>query len=190
VHEAVGPMYGHSSDKNEQKQDADQQFAKAHYEQHMAVSGTIRIDDEELRIDGFGLRDHSWGPRHWQAIESYEWLTMNFGEDLGAMISIVRRDPSNVRTGGVVICDGKLESIVKAEIEAVYESNGLYHEQVTARIETSTGASHEITGLVKGFIPLRNRREGMVTHIGEGMTEWHWGDRTGYGLSEFLKQVK
>ena len=41
----------------------------------------------------------------------------------------------------------------------------------------------------KGFIPLRNRREDLVTHIGEGMTEWTWGERTGYGLSEFLKQV-
>jgi hypothetical protein len=42
---------------------------------------------------------------------------------------------------------------------------------------------------VKGFLPLRNRREGLVTHIGEGMTEWRWGDRVGFGLSEFLRQV-
>ena len=27
-------------------------------------------------------------------------------------------------------------------------------------------------------------------HIGEGMTEWRLGDRIGYGLSEFLRQVK
>jgi len=183
-------MYGHSADREEQQQDAEKQFAKAHYEQHMKVTGTLRIDDEELEISGFGLRDHSWGPRHWQAIESYEWLTMNFGADLGAMISIVRRDADNVRTGGVIIRDGKLEAIKDAEIEAVYEENGLYHKSVTARIETSSGEKHEITGEVKGFIPLRNRREGMVTHIGEGMTEWRAGDRVGYGLSEFLRQVR
>jgi hypothetical protein len=28
-----------------------------------------------------------------------------------------------------------------------------------------------------------------VTHIGEGMTRWRVGDRVGYGLSEFLRQV-
>ena len=189
VHEAVGPMYGHAGDRNEAQRDADQQFAKAHYEQHMAVTGTIRVDDEEIALSGYGLRDHSWGPRYWQAIDSYEWLTMNFGPDLGAMISIVRRDADNVRIGGVIVRGDEIEGIRDAEIEADYEENGLYHRHVKARIETRGGDTHEITGDVKGFIPLRNRREGLVTHIGEGMTEWSWGERTGWGLSEFLKQV-
>jgi hypothetical protein len=189
VHDAVGPMYGSAGNKQETQREANQQFAKAHYEQHMAVSGELRIDDEVIQIDGYGLRDHSWGPRYWQAIESYEWLTMNFGPDLGAMISVIRRDADNVRTGGVIIRDGEFEAIKRAEVEAEFEENGLYHRTVTARIETASGEKHVITGEVKGFIPLRNRREGLVTHIGEGMTEWKWGDRTGYGLSEFLKQV-
>jgi hypothetical protein len=190
VHDAVGPMYGSAGDKHESDRSADQQFAKAHYEQHMAVSGDLRIDDEVIHLQGFGLRDHSWGPRHWQAIESYEWLTLNFGPDLGAMVSVVRRDADHVRTGGVIIRDGHFEAIRDAEVSADYEENGLYHRNVTARIETTSGEKHVITGQVKGFIPLRNRREGLVTHIGEGMTEWTWGDRTGYGLSEFLKQVE
>ena len=42
---------------------------------------------------------------------------------------------------------------------------------------------------MKGFIPLRNRRNDMVTHIGEGMTEWRCGDAIGYGLSEFLRTL-
>jgi hypothetical protein len=189
VHEAVGPMYGSSGSKEESERSADQQFAKAHYEQHMAVSGEIRIDDEVVHIQGYGLRDHSWGPRYWQAIESYEWLTLNFGPDLGAMISVIRRDADHIRTGGVIVRDGKLETIVKAEVDADYEGNGLYHRSVRADIETSSGETHRITGEVQGFIPLRNRREGLVTHIGEGMTAWSWGDRKGYGLSEFLRQV-
>ena len=90
----------------------------------------------------------------------------------------------------MIVRDGKIEAIRKAEVEARYEPNGLYHESVTARIETAAGEKHVISGNVKGFIPLRNRRNGMLTHIGEGMTEWHWGDRVGFGLSEFLKQVR
>ena len=190
VHDAVGPMYGSSGSKEESTRDAEKQFAKAHYEQHMAVSGELRIDDDVLQIDGFGLRDHSWGPRHWQAIQSYQWLTLNFGRDLGAMISVIERDENTTRRGGVIIRDGELEAITNAVVTAEYEDNGLYHKTVTAKIETSKGEKHTITGVVKGFIPLRNRREGMVTHIGEGMTEWRWGDRVGYGLSEFLQQVK
>ena len=40
------------------------------------------------------------------------------------------------------------------------------------------------------LIPLRNRRSGMTTHVGEGMTEFRCGDAVGYGLSEYLDQVE
>ncbi len=188
VHDAVGPMYGSAGDVDEKDRSADQQFARAHYEQHMAVSGSVEIGDETFEITGFGLRDHSWGPRTWQAIESYEWLTMNFGADLGAMLSIIRRDRDHVRTGGVLVRGDDLEFVSEVEIEADYEEGGLYHSEVRARFKTRGGESYLVTGVVKNFIPLRNRRGGMTTTIGEGMTEWQLGDRVGYGLSEFLRQ--
>ena len=193
-HVAIGPMYGgHTSGDA-----AEQQFAKAHYEQHMAVRGVLRIaagdganpePAAEIEIDGFGLRDHSWGPRTWQALHSYEWLTMNFGPDLGAMVSIIRRTPEDVRCHGVLIRGMQLETLTEVSITAEYEANGLYHRSVVAELRTASGEEHRITGEVRGFIPLRNRRDGHVTHIGEGMTEWRWGDRIGSGLSEFLRQV-
>ena len=191
VHDAVGPMYGSGGSKSEEEKDPEKQFAKAHYEQHMHVTGTLEIDGEALEIDGYGLRDHSWGPRYWQAIHQYEWLTLNFGPDLGAMVSIVQRDPAGEErsAGGVIVRGDRVERIVEAEIEAEYEDNGLYHREVVARVKTDQGESLTITGEVEGFIPLRNRREGRTTHIGEGMTKWKLGDREGHGLSEFLRQV-
>jgi hypothetical protein len=41
-----------------------------------------------------------------------------------------------------------------------------------------------------GYAPLRNRRAGHVTHIGEGMTEYRCGGLVGLGISEFLDQVR
>ena len=49
--------------------DPEKSFAKAHYEQHCSVKGEITVDGETLDLSGYGLRDKSWGPRHWQAIE-------------------------------------------------------------------------------------------------------------------------
>ena len=155
----------------------------------MHVAGSLEIAGESLAIDGYGLRDHSWGPRYWQAIQSYEWLTMNFGPDFGAMVSIIQRDSENVRRGGVIVRGDELELITDATIEAEYEENGLFHRQVRAHVETQKGEALAIQGEVKSFIPLRNRREGLTTFIGEGMTEWRCGDRIGFGLSEFLRQV-
>jgi len=191
LHEACGPMYGQTHDKAETGRSADDQFAKAHYEQHMRVTGAIDLGEgETLEIAGYGLRDHSWGPRYWQAVEQYEWLTLNFGPDLGGMVTRIQVAGKPVRHGGVIIRDGELIPVVAAEIEAEYESNGLYHRSLVVKIETKDGETHEIRGVVKGFIPLRNRRAGLTTHIGEGMTEWTFGDRTGYGLSEFLRQIE
>ena len=187
-HVACGPMYGGPS-KREAEKEAEKQFAKAHYEQHMHVTGRLDLGDEQVEIDGYGLRDHSWGPRYWQAIEGYEWLTMNFGPGLGAMVSCIRVAGEAPRHGGVMVEEGRLIKITSAEVEADYESNGLYHKSVRARIETEDGNTHVIEGEVQGFIPLRNRREGTTTHIGEGMTKWTFGDHTGYGLSEFLRTL-
>ena len=189
LHDAVGPMYGRVGHPDEEARSAEQQFAKAHYEQHMHVTGTLAIENETYPIDGHGLRDHSWGPRHWQAIESYEWLTMNFGADLGAMISIVRHDADHVRIGGVVVRGDEIDLVTDATIEVAYEENGLFHRAVRASFGTRGGERYEVSGTVRSFIPLRNRRAGKVTHIGEGMTEWRLGERVGYGLSELLRQV-
>ncbi len=189
-HRAIGPLYGGSKKDAEEERDADEQFGKAHYEQHMKVTGSLEIDGTRYEIEGFGLRDHSWGPRHWQAIESYEWLTMNFGEKMGAMISIVRQDAHSHSRGGVLVRGDELEKIREVEIVPHYDEGGLYHEALDVRAVCADGEVLEIRGEVEGFIPLRNRREGMVTHIGEGMTRWTLGDDVGYGLSELLRTFR
>jgi hypothetical protein len=55
--------------------------------------------------------------------------------------------------------------------------------------QLENGEMRHITGEVMGYIPLRNRRGGQNTHVGEGMTRYTLdGDRIGYGLSEYLNQ--
>ncbi|MEX0749251.1 MAG: hypothetical protein WD359_00445 [Dehalococcoidia bacterium] len=189
VHASAGPVYG-SSGRNHKVVDPEKEFAKAHYEQHMAVSGTIDVDGEIMPIDGLGLRDHSWGPRYWQAIHSYRWLTINFAPDFGMMVSKIWRSPDETTQGGVVVRGDRLERIANVEIETDFEDNGLFHRNLVAHVTTAAGEKLDVSGKVMGFIPLRNRREGMTTHVGEGMTEFRCGDAVGYGLSEYLDQVE
>jgi hypothetical protein len=154
----------------------------------MKVQGTIQVEDGPvMELRGHGLRDHSWGPRYWQSTPSYRWITGNFGDDLGMVISIV-----GDRVGGVFQKGpDEIVQIKSAEVETKYEGNTNYHESFTASLQLANGESHTISGEVKGFIPLRNRRAGMFTHIGEGMTEYTLdGNRKGYGLSEYLDQAE
>jgi hypothetical protein len=189
THEAVGPVYGRSGGGRESAGD-DKEFARAHYEQHMQVTGLLTIDDETHQIDAYGLRDHSWGPRYWQNIHSYRWLTCAFGPDLGIMVSEVSPSPDARNQAGVVLRDGKLERITTFDLRSDFETDTPYHRSMTADLGLENGERITLKGEVKGFIPLRNRRAGMVTHIGEGMTEYRCLGRTALGISEYLDQVQ
>ena len=178
LHFGVGPMYGHVGEEGDGND-----FARAHYEQHMRVEGTLVLEGHEpLSIIGNGLRDHSWGPRYWQSAKSYRWITGNFGDDLGFAMTV-----SAAGAGGVVQRGDKLTKITKVQLKTDYGDNSSFHRALTADVFLEDGNKHRIEGEVKGFIPLRNRRSESVTYIGEGMTEYLLdGDRVGYGLAEYL----
>ncbi|MBK9179055.1 MAG: hypothetical protein IPM45_05680 [Acidimicrobiales bacterium] len=173
-----------------------EEFARGHYEQLVAGIGVIRVGDEEWQVDGFGLRDHSWGPRYWQAPWYYRWLTANAGPDFGFMASrVARRDGPGTR-GGFVWEDGRLHLCDDVEVRTTYEGDDKYHQSIVGVLRSSrSGKEWRFTGDVLNLIPLRNRRQDpegnqLVTRISEGMTRWTIDDeRVGYGLSEYLDQI-
>jgi len=167
-----------------------QEFAKGHLEQHGKSVGTLVVDGARYDLDAPGLRDHSWGPRYWQAPRYYRWLTMSFGDDLGAVpLLTVNRDGGEVHAGYVYRRGRDNERIVRTEIETEWTGDQRLHDRIRVRATTASGEVVDVTGRVLSMIPLRNRRDGKVTRIAEGMTEWRWGDRVGYGLSEYLDHL-
>lgn len=196
TYEGVSPMYGGEvvrEDGSSLEIDPEKSFAKAHYEQHCAITGQIKIGDQSFDMDGLGLRDKSWGPRHWQAIEWYRWCPMNFGPDFGIMFNVMSNGKGGVAPSGMVLRDGKYDHITACELESDWDQND-YQTALRARIETESGATYDIEGKVLSLIPLRNRRttpdgETLQTRLTEGMTEYRCGDRIGYGMSEYLDQI-
>ncbi|MGO9196738.1 MAG: hypothetical protein ACLQK4_06390 [Acidimicrobiales bacterium] len=192
----VSPMFG--GENEDARERPGEEFAKGHYEQLVAGSGTITIGDDQHRVSGYGLRDHSWGPRTWQAPWYYRWLTGNAGADFGFMGSrVARRDGGGTRFG-FVFEDGAMYLCDRFEIATTWSggASAPYHEGISAHLSSSFhDRSWDVSGRVLRLIPLRNRREGpdgslMVTRISEGLTEWTLGDgRVGYGLSEYLDQI-
>jgi hypothetical protein len=190
----VSDMFGGEPDEPHEK--PGEEFARGHYEQLIAGKGSIRVGDEEWEVDGFGLRDHSWGPRYWQAPFYYRWLTANFGPEFGFMGSRVARRDSDGTRGGFVWEDGKLHLCTDFELSTEWAGDDTYHQSIAATLRSREGKEWKVTGKVIDLIPLRNRRpdpdtgDMLVTRISEGMTEWTLDDgRTGYGLSEYLDQI-
>jgi len=195
AYRGIAPMYGGrvvNPDGSDLVMDPEKSFAKAHYEQHCAASGSFEIGTERWDISGFGLRDKSWGPRYWQAISWYRWLPMNFGADFGMMISLIGTDDGMVRRSGMVLRNGEYVMIRDARLESEWDENW-YQTKLRAWAKTDE-REYVVEGKVISMIPLRNRRKRedgteLVTRITEGMTEYTCDGKTGYGLSEYLDQI-
>jgi hypothetical protein len=194
------PFGGEPVDANGRpiEQAAETGFARGHYEQHLAGEARIRLGSEEFTLGGFGLRDHSWGPRYWQNIHWYRWLPLVFGADLAMMLSVIaRRDGTRAAWGVVMTRDAggtaRNDAITDIQLHSDYDGHRQAVAQ-TARLRTERGASYALSGRALALIPLRNRRvdaEGneLHTRITEAMTEFRCNGQTGYGMAEYLDQI-
>lgn len=182
---ALAPPVGGERDTPER---AGEEFARAHYEQLVTATGTITVADACHTVDGHGLRDHSWGPRTWQAPWYYRWL-VGCGPTFGFMGSrVVSRSGPGTR-GGFVWDQGELYLCDRCEITTTWDGPEHYHRAVDLRLGSGE-REWSIHGEVLNLIPLRNRRDDMVTRITEGLTAWTLPDgRSAHGLSEYLDQI-
>jgi hypothetical protein len=167
-------------------------FARGHFNQHGSVSGRIRVGEESWPIEGFGWRDHSWGPRSWQAIRWYRLLLGNIPPADGLMVlQIATPGTSSPRAAGVVLRDGRYHAVEALTLETTW--SGVEPAALRAEVKTSTGVE-VITGEVLTVAPLRNRRKGddgpVYTRIAEAFTRWSWDGRAGYGMAEVLDLVE
>src|SRR6188508_2726194 len=177
-----------------------EEFAKGHYEQLIAASGTIKVGQREWDVHGFGLRDHSWGPRYWQAPWYYRWLTANVDRDFGFMASRVAKKDGPGSRGGFVWEDGKIHLCDDIELSTETRGDDAYHQTIKGVLRSSrSNREWQFRGDVMDLIPLRNRRQDpdgnwLMTRISEGMTKWTvesgpYEGKVGYGLSEYLDQI-
>jgi len=53
------------------------------------IQGALVLDGVEYKLDGNGVRDHSWGPRYWSQTVPYRFINGSFGDGLGFTVSAV-----------------------------------------------------------------------------------------------------
>lgn len=246
THEACGPTWGYSADNywstlSEEERKAAQakdsnNFARNHYELFSHIRGTLHIEGTTVRLDGNGLRDHSWGPRYWSQTRSYRFINGSFGDVLGFTVSTFGVGDNVAAHGAIQIGADRILRVAKAALKTWYtndESGRAWegtdrppsvaqsHKAFELNIWAKGGAGQAkaagsgkgaalrdtdveevrltIKGEVTGFVPLRSRRNGEHTYIGEGMTRFelvrHSGvpasavtTTIGFGMSEYLDQ--
>jgi hypothetical protein len=166
-------------------------FARGHTEQHMTITGTVAVGGEQFVLtDAVGFRDHSWGPRVWQAIPWYRWLNACFGP-LGIAFTLRGWDGGRNINGFVYDIahygDDRIVRIDDVDLTTEYDDE-LFPERNVALV-TAGDRTYELRGEIWSDIPLRNRRDGKVTRITESMTRWTCNGLAGAGLTEHLDQI-
>jgi len=83
-------------------------LAIEHYEQGMAVKGTLTKNGETRQIAGLGHRDHSWGYRNEENLAGWNWVAAQFpGRTIN--LSIVHtKDGEHVQSGFISTTEGNL----------------------------------------------------------------------------------
>ncbi|HVP01082.1 MAG TPA: hypothetical protein VMT10_00825 [Solirubrobacteraceae bacterium] len=158
-----------------------EEVARRHYEQPGALTGALRVGDERFTIDGAGMRDHSWGVRDWQAVPYWRWMGVLLDADNFLLVNDVGLAGGGETVGGCLMQHGELAPIVSGSTEGT-------QRDFVARARDALGREAVLRGAAISIAPLRQRRDGRLTIVAEGLTRVEWLGHERFAISEWLEQ--
>lgn len=184
--------------------------AYGHFEQSGKVTGQISLGDQTWQVTGYGVRDKSWGPRDWGAGQRKEgdqatpptfstdeapnpfvnWFSMNFGPDSALGGAGFRHPNGEIRGGGWIQRDGKSRRLNDVMITTEYNAGSIIHDKLRLTGTIEGGEEIEITGKVLNVCPTKVPMPGGATFINEGLAEFEWNGKKGYGIAEHWHAVE
>ena len=191
THTASSPIHGGEPDDDVTPTMYGRDFSRGHFNQHGKVDGVITVGDESWQIDGRGWRDHSWGPRYWQAINYYRLFLANFDNGDGFMLLRITDHDGKTRRVGVLLVDGQYEEIT--DLNVVTDWTDQHDPQRVHLTVATANRKAVIEDEILLLAPLRNRRqadgETLISRIAEGYSKFTWDGKTGFGMTEYIERV-
>jgi len=160
--------------------------ASRHYEQSVAVRGTIEIGGERFAFDGTGHRDHSWGRRDWAPSQRLRWMS---GQMEGLAFNAIYITIAGTHaTNGYVWHNGRCAALDELHLENTFDASGLAGRHLQLDL-TAGGERLSIAGDVYLNVPLPIVGDRFSIIYTVGRTRYQCGSRTGYGVAEFLERL-
>jgi hypothetical protein len=163
--------------------------ATDHYEQPGSMAGTLVVDGRRHPLAGRGLRDHSWGVRDWQQVPYWRWFGMVADPDNFIVLNNVGLGDGGESAGGFMMREGEIAPIASCETESELDPVLGAQRSFVAHATDTSGRRTTLAGRAREVAPLRQRRDGRLTHVNEALTDYEWEGRRGTGISEYLIQV-
>jgi len=188
---AASELHGGRPVSDDQQTMYGRDFSLNHFNQHVSTKGHVKFGEREWEFSGHGWRDHSWGPRTWQAIHSYRLFLANFGDGCGFMLLRITGATGVSRRVGVLMIDGRYEDVVDLDVTTRWNM-----PQTPGAASIGVRTAHR-TALIEAEMlnvaPLRNRRPAndkmLASRIWEGFTRFTWDGRQGLGMSEYIERL-
>jgi hypothetical protein len=106
--EAAAPIQGRQGEQQ------DRAVSTFHTDQVGAISGTIKVKDENYAFKGVGVRDHSNGPRDYRKIISHLWIHGLFPSGLAFSVVVLRTNSNpTLRSASIFRGDGSPREFVE-----------------------------------------------------------------------------
>lgn len=164
--------------------------ADFHY-QHLARStGRVRVGDQQWTVNGFGGKDHSWGPRNWHAKIYLRWLISSTDDDNGFML-VRAVGPTKKTRGGFVLEGGRFHLVDDFDMKNHY-AGPPHFELRKVELRINSGAkTWTAVGSTQSWLPLRHLQknaagEQAILRIVKSPTDWIMGDeKHGEGMCEY-----
>jgi hypothetical protein len=162
--------------------------AAHHYEQPGSLTGVLEVGGERLALAGRGMRDHSWGVRDWQGVPYWRWFGIVVDPDTFLLLNNVGTADGGETAGGLIVLDGVRSPVASCETDFELDPELGCQRRFTARAIDGLGREAVLEGEAVSVAPLRQRRDGRLTVVNEGLTRLRWGEHEALGVSEFLFQ--
>jgi hypothetical protein len=156
--------------------------ATEHDEQPGSVSGLLEVGDQRIPFVGAGMRDHSWGVRDWQAVPYWRWMCSLVDPDTFVLLYTVGVAGGGESAGGCVMLEGAISAVQSASVQG--DQRGF-----VADVADGAGRAIRLEGGATSVVPLRQRRDGRLTLVNEGLTRVAWDGREVVAISEWLTQT-
>lgn len=160
-------------------------FARDHYEQFGAVTGTLELDGRTHPIRGAAFRDHSWGPRDWQATPNTDFITI-LCDDGPAIVAFSARLGGAEHMHGVRWARDGLQQLARFEVETDYDGGVTISDPLSVTVGVA-GQDVRYEGTVRAFLPLRHRSGEQIVRIGQTLIDYSGGSGRARGWSDLTR---
>ena len=150
------------------------------YEQACSVHGDVLVGDERIQIDGFGERDHSWGPRDWWTMP-WCWTAGRLG-DGSAFHAFRPLVDIPFASGFILDPSGDVRNVERFTVDTEVGAEGL---PVTAAMDVD-GLQLSVTPTQHAPVLLTSS-DGKVSRFPRSLCRFDGSQETGWGWTEWLQ---